>query len=167
MKNRIAKLSLLTFGISTLVYLLWIMGLDWAYSHLLRLGVSFFLAPFEHLSSELAELANGSPEFRLIVDGRKGRFPIEGVILPFVLLFSWQLALIFFTDKIRAIKTGGINLAAFYLLQVFFLLTFINLGTSELLNAMKESLVHSFGIFAVFFIIKDILWFRLHQKPVS
>ena len=119
------------------------------------------------MSAELAELANENPEFSLIIDGRKGRFAIEGVILPFVLLVGWQIALLFVTNTKKAAKTGGINLGVFYLLQVLFLLTFINQGTSEILNVLKESLIHSFGIFAVFFIIKDIIWFGLHKPETK
>lgn len=155
---------LLVIVISAVLLLIWINGLDYVYAQILSLFTNIFL--FVSPSTSLA-VENKSDELYFIVEtlinGRKGTYPQKAglIILPFVMMLTWQILLFINLPWRKALRSTIENLAIFMLIQVIYLLILTGYYKSDMDKFFFHLLIDSFYIFGLFLIVKDAIRYRL------
>jgi hypothetical protein len=149
---------------SSLVLYLWFLGLNKIYGHALIFGTNLFLSPFPNIFLEMSPDSE-SPVFLVnsIIEGRTGQYPQNGklILLPFVMILTWQILLFFNLTSKDAIRSALENILIFYFLQVIFLILLTQFYNSAIVRFIYNLLSDSFYIFALFLILKDAIRLRL------
>ena len=149
---------------SALILVVWFRGLDWIYGKTLTFGANACLIFSENTSVGM-KLVNDSPSFlvKTIVDGKKASFPQKAdlILLPFVMILTWQILLFFNIDRKKAIRSAIENLVAFYIIQVIYVLLLTGYYGAPFVKFIYDLLMDSFYIIVLFLIIKDTFKFGL------
>jgi len=155
---------LLVIGISAVLLLLWINGLNMVYAKILSAltNVVLFVSPstsigVEDRSGELYFLVE------TMINGRKGNFPQKAglIILPFIMMLTWQILLFINIDWRKAMRSTIENLAIFIGIQVIYLLILTGYYNNSTDKFFFHLLIDSFYIFGLFLIVKDALRYQL------
>ncbi len=146
------KIGLLIL-ISLVLYVLWIVGLEQWYAHLLYGGSKLLLSPFGNITPVLkTELAH--PDFCVAV-GKEGYcMQLELFGLSILLLLAWFIMKIFTAGK-KVIKRALITLFIFYCIQILVMSTLALYDLSVIIQQINNALRQGFAIIAVFIIIYD------------
>lgn len=155
---------LIVIGASLALLVLWFNGLDYLYAQLLRLGANIFLI-FSGDTHVGLKMADGAPTFLVetMVQGRKGTYPQKAdlILLPFIMILTWQILLFFNLPKKYAVSSAWQNLLIFYLVQVVYVILLTAYYNSSGVKFFYDLLMDSFYIIALFLIIKDAFRFDL------
>lgn len=147
----------------SILYFLWGRGLEKAYAHSLKTGVNVCFAAKKDVKAEIKE-DNGKLMMYLYYDKSGWREPLETIILPFIVLLSWQIFVFFHANAKKAAKIGGRNLLIFFSIQVLFLLLLYGMNSSDTAVFLFRLLKNSFGIVVLFMIIWDIIELEISFK---
>ncbi len=149
---------------SALLLILWFRGLDWVYAKALTFGANVCLI-FSDDTSVSMKMSGNSPTFivKTIIDGKKGSFPqkAELILLPFIMVLTWQILLFFNIDRRKAIRSAIENLLVFYIIQVIYLLLLTGYYGSPAVKFIYDLLLDSFYIIVLFLIVKDTFKYGL------
>lgn len=149
---------------SALLLIVWSKGLDYAYGKLLTFGANACLVVSPHTSVSL-KVVNDAPNFvvKTIVDGKKGQFPQKAdlILLPLIMVLTWQILLFFNIDRKKAIHSAIENLAIFYVIQVIYVLLLTGYYRSSTVKFIYDLLIDSFYIIVLFLIVKDTFKYGL------
>ena len=159
---------ILVVVISAGLLFLWNHGLDWVYARILTLltNIFLFVSPTTSLGVE-----SRSDDIYFIVEtlinGRKGTYPQKGglIILPFVMMLTWQILLFINIPRRKALRSTIENLSIFMAIQVIYLLILTGYYKSETDRFFFHLLIDSFYIFGLFLIVKDAIRYRLIKIP--
>jgi hypothetical protein len=156
-RNKIFLLIL----ISIIIFSAWELGLERIYEKTL-VGITNTTLPVlkKDTRIELEEIPNKDTyQFRVYtrVHGRFGNYPQEtgGLMEPFVIVLSWQLFLFFLLHYKTALKLLVINLIAFILIQVIFLVLLTGYYNSAIQQFLFDMMLDNFYIVALILVIKD------------
>jgi hypothetical protein len=149
---------------SAILVAAWFKGLDWIYAKTLTVGANVCLV-FDEDTSVSLKMVNNSPSFivNTMIDGRKGSFPQKAdlILLPFVMILTWQILLFFNIDRKQATRSAIENLVAFYIVQVIYLLLLTGYYDSPVTKFIYDLLMDSFYIIVLFLIVKDTFKYGL------
>lgn len=155
---------LLVIGISAVLLLLWLAGLNWVYAKFLNILANIFLFFAQDTSLHLEKL-NGEINYivETVIDGKKGSYPQKAglIILPFVMMLTWQILLFINIHWRKALRSAIENLSAFVLIQVIYLLILTGYYNSSTDKFFFHLLIDSFYIIGLFLIVKDAIRYRL------
>jgi len=159
---------LLVIGISAVLLLIWINGLNWIYANFVKFITDIFLFFSDKTSLSLRKEGN---EIYFIVDtvinGKKGTYPQKAglIILPFIMMLTWQILLFINLPWRKALRSTIENLSIFILVQVIYLLILTGYYKSSTDKFFFHLLIDSFYIIGLFLIVKDAVRFRLIGLP--
>jgi hypothetical protein len=155
---------LLVVVISAALLVLWINGLNWVYAKILNFITNIFLF-FSSNTSLSVEDRSGEIYFVVdtVIEGKKGTYPQKAglIILPFVMMLTWQILLFINIAWRKALRSTIENLSAFILVQVIYLLILTGYYESNADKFFFHLLIDSFYIIGLFLIVKDALRFKL------
>ena len=155
---------IIVIATSAIILVVWFKGGDWVYGKMLTTGANVCLVFSENTSVSL-ELVNDAPSFlvKTIVDGKKASFPqkAELILLPFIMILTWQILLFFNIERKKAIRSALENLIVFYIVQVVYVLLLTGYYGSPLVKFVYDLLMDSFYIIVLFLIVKDTFKFGL------
>jgi len=102
------------------------------------------------------------------IQGRVGNYPQEtgGLLMPFVIILTWQLFLFFVIKRKDALKLFGVNVAVFVSIQIMFLVFLTNYYNSQVQKFMFEMMLDNFYIVAIILVIKDNIIFPVFKRNV-
>ncbi len=163
------KLKITTLvGITMVVFAIW------------QLGFEKYHAKFILTSANVLYKITGSKKFfefekidgksyfwaHTIVEGRKAKFnqKIGSVLQPTVMILAWQLFLFLVMAWRKALRLLLVNLGAFVILQVVFLLQLMGYHTSATQRFLYEFFISSFYVIALVFIIKDQYLYQVFKR---
>ena len=122
-----------------------------------------------HITLE-KEAGKNEDQFRVYtrVQGRIGNYPQEtgGLLMPFVIVLTWQSFLFFVIKRKDALKLLGINVAVFVSIQIMFLVFLTNYYNSPIQKFMFEMMLDNFYIVAIILVIKDNIIFPVFKRNV-
>jgi len=158
-----AKKIFILIGIVTGFYILWILGLQYVYAHLLKIGATIFGTIFGlGAKAQIGATPDGHIDFQLnVADKGLAHLPLEPVILPVVLILAWQIFLFIYLKRRTALKLLGINFGVFFVIQIIYVLLLADWGKTAFINSVKETLLHAFGIIVLILIIKDNIFHKI------
>jgi hypothetical protein len=149
---------------SAILLVLWFNGLNWIYAKLVNLGVNICLLFSSHTSVHL-KMDKGVPTYivKTLIEGKKGSYPQEAalILLPFVLILTWQILLFFNLQWKKARRSAIENILIFYVLQVIYLVLLTGYYNSPTVKFIYNLFMDSFYIFGLFLIAKDTFRYRL------
>jgi hypothetical protein len=164
MRQKIYVNVIIVILTSAILLIVWFRGLDYAYAKLLQVGANVCLAFSPDTSVDL-KLRNDTPTFfvKTVIEGKKGEFPQKAnlILLPFIMILTWQILLFFNLDRKKALRSAGENLIAFYIVQVIYLLLLTGYYKSGTAKFLYDLLLDSFYIIILFLIVKDTFKFGL------
>lgn len=164
MRQKKAINILIVIVTSGLLLIVWLNGLDWLYAQLLRIGVNIALL-FSPDTRVGLKLEDDVPTFIVytIIDGKKGHFPQKAdlIILPFIMILTWQILLFFNLKRKYAIRSAIENIVIFYIIQLVFVLLLTEYKNSTVIKFIYDLLIDSFYIIALFLIVKDSFKYEL------
>jgi hypothetical protein len=159
---------LLVIGISAILLIIWINGLNWVYAKILAFVTNILLFVSENTSLSVED-RSGEVYFIVdtLIDGRKGSYPQKAglIILPFVMMLTWQALLFINIHWRKALRSTIENLLIFILIQVIYLLILTGYYESDTDKFFFHLLIDSFYIFGLFLIVKDTIRYRLIKLP--
>lgn len=157
--------------ISVTTFTGWVMGIEVVYTKVLlgttNIGLSLFS---EDTRIDLEETVGMKEPYQFkvhtVIDGRKGSYPQEigGMLQPFVIILSWQLFLFFVLNAKTAVKSLGVNIGIFLIIQSVFLILLTNYYSSETAKYIYTLLLDSFYIVALVLIIKDNMYYGVFRN---
>jgi hypothetical protein len=157
---------ILVIGISIVLLIIWVNGLNWVYAKILAGISNIFLSGSSSIG---LEKQSGKVYFivNTLIEGRKGSFPQEAtlIILPFIMMLTWQILLFVNISWRKAMRSTAENLGAFILVQVIYLFILTGYYKSDADKFFFHLLVDSFYIIGLFLIVKDAIRFRLIGVP--
>lgn len=160
-----AKKILLLLGIITVLYVFWLIGLDMLYAYVLAFFSDIFSAILQLEADSSIVTSGGHIELAMTVTGKgTAHLPLDPLIMPTVILLSWQIFLFFQLDKKKALYGLLKNFGIFFLLQIIYVLLIVDWGQTVWINSIKETFLHAFGIVVLFIIIKDCIVNRIFIK---
>lgn len=153
---------------SALLVAVWFRGVDWVYARAVTIGANVCLV-FSDDTSVSLKMANKSPNFvvKTVIDGKKGSYPQKAdlILLPFIMILTWQILLFFNVERKKAIRSAIENLLAFYLVQVIYVLLLTGYYGSSTIKFVYDLLMDSFYIIVLFLIVKDTFKLGLIHVP--
>jgi hypothetical protein len=159
---------LLIIGISGVLLLIWINGLNWVYAQFLAFVTDIFLFFSNNTTLSLKRDTN---EIYFVVDtvinGKKGTYPQKAglIILPFIMMLTWQILLFINLNWRKALRSTIENLSVFVVVQVIYLLILTGYYNSSAEKFFFHLLIDSFYIIGLFLIVKDAVRFKLIAIP--
>ena len=164
MRQKIIINILIVIGASVLLLIFWFNGFDWLYAQMLRLGANILLV-FSNDTHIGLKIVDNAPTFIVdtIVQGRKGSYPQKAdlILLPLVMVLTWQILLFFNLPIKNAIRSAVENLLAFYIIQVIYVVLLTAYYNSAAIKFVYDLLMDSFYIIALFLIVKDAFKYEL------
>ena len=149
----------------------WQYGLETAYAKTLVGATNISLGVFTndtHIEYEKIPKQENLYQFRVYtkIDGRKGNYPQEtgGILQPFVIILSWQIFLFLALKKRDALKSMGVNIGVFFLIQIIFLMLLTGYYTSTIQQFLFDIMLDSFYIVALILVIKDNLLYGVFSR---
>jgi hypothetical protein len=153
------KKAAILIGLSLAVTALWFGGLHILYARLLTFLANSLLGAAGSEGGIALIQDDGEWLFRVrvVIGGRLGYFNqrLQTLLLPSVMMLSWQAFTPWFMTRRRALASAGINLGLFVLAQVIFLLLLTGFHTSDTARFFYNLLMDSFYILALLLIILD------------
>ncbi len=167
MKQKVYINALIILVSSVLLLLLWFNGLSWLYAKILSAGANIVLV-FSESTSVAVKIDHNVTNFIVttLIDGRKGTYPqkVDNIMLPFIMILTWQILLLFNLPLKRALRSMAENLILFYFFQLIFLLLLTDYYNSSIVKFIYDLLLDSFYIIALFIIIKDTYRYQLIKR---
>jgi len=164
MRQKIIINILIVIGASLLLLIFWFNGFDWLYAQMLRLGANILLV-FSNDTHIGLKIVDNAPTFIVdtIVQGRKGSYPQKAdlILLPLVMVLTWQILLFFNLPIKNAIRSAVENLLAFYIIQLIYVVLLTAYYNSAAIKFVYDLLMDSFYIIALFLIVKDAFKYEL------
>jgi hypothetical protein len=164
MKQKIWVNVIIVIVSSALLLIVWSRGLDYAYGKMLTFGANTCLV-FSPQTKVSLKMVNDAPNFvvKTIVDGKKGQFPQKAdlILLPLIMVLTWQILLFFNIDRKKAIRSAIENLVIFYIIQVIYVLLLTGYYKSSTIQFIYDLLIDSFYIIVLFLIVKDTFRYGL------
>ena len=164
MRQKIIINILIVIGASLLLLIFWFNGFDWLYAQMLRLGANILLV-FSNDTHIGLKIVDNAPTFIVdtIVQGRKGSYPQKAdlILLPLVMVLTWQTLLFFNLPIKNAIRSAVENLLAFYIIQLIYVVLLTAYYNSAAIKFVYDLLMDSFYIIALFLIVKDAFKYEL------
>ncbi len=149
----IKKISIL-FGSSMALFILWLMGLEKIYAHILYYGTSAILSPFSSVTPVLKS-DQAHPDFCVAV-GKEGYcMELELFGLSIIVMISWYILLVALLKNKTILLTALKHIGLFYLLQIFTMATLALYDYGSFFQQANNALRQSFIIIALLFIIWD------------
>jgi hypothetical protein len=159
---------LLVIGISAVLLIIWIYGLNWVYAKFINFVTDIFLF-FSRDTTLSLKKENGEIYFvvNTLIDGKKGTYPQKAglIILPFIMMLTWQILLFINIHWRKALRSTIENLSVFVLVQVIYLLILTGYYNSGVEKFFFHLLIDSFYIIGLFLIVKDAVRFKLIDLP--
>ena len=159
---------LLVIGISAVLLLIWVNGLNWIYAKFINFVADIFL--FFSSNTDLS-VKNQNGELYFVVDtlinGKKGTYPQKAglIILPFIMMLTWQILLFINIHWRKALRSAIENLSIFVVVQVIYLLILTGYYNSGAEKFFFHLLIDSFYIIGLFLIVKGAIRFKLIELP--
>lgn len=142
-----------------LVSLLWFMGAQVLYAHLLAFLSNIFLGAFGSDASVSLEALNGQHLFRVstTIDGRTGSYPqeLQSLLYPAIIVLSWSLFLLFSAGFKRALRSTSWCLLPFLVIHMIFLLLLTGYYSSGVARFLYDILRESLFVIAITLVIVD------------
>jgi hypothetical protein len=164
MRQKIIINILVVVVASALLLFLWFNGLDWLYAQMLRIGANILLV-FSSDTNVGLNVFDGAPTFivETVIDGRKGTYPQKAdlILLPFIMILTWQILLFFNLDRRKAIRSSIENILVFYIIQLIYVVLLTAYYNSSLIKFFYDLLMDSFYIIALFLIVKDAFKYEM------
>jgi hypothetical protein len=163
----IKKIIILLSG-SLFFFILWNLGFEKIYAHILMFGSSAVLSPFSNITTVL-QLDQQHPDFCLAI-GKDGYcMQLQLFSLSIVVLLSWYTLLLIINFSKKMVLIALKHLAIFYLLQILTMSTLALYDYGIIFRQLNDALRQSFIIIAMVFIIWDnyllgIFKFKLKSK---
>jgi hypothetical protein len=159
---------LLVIGISAILLVIWVNGLNWIYAKFINFVADIFL--FFSSNTDLSvKYQNGELYFVVdtLINGKKGTYPQKAglIILPFIMMLTWQILLFINIHWRKALRSTIENLSIFVVVQVIYLLILTGYYNSGAEKFFFHLLIDSFYIIGLFLIVKDSVRFKLIELP--
>lgn len=149
----IKKISIL-LGSTIGLFVLWLLGFEKVYAHILKFGASIILAPFSNVTPVL-KTAQDHPDFCVAV-GKEGYcMELELFGLSIIVMLSWYILLLSLERTKKMLLIAGKHLFIFYLLQILTMASLALYEYGAFFQQMNNALRQSFIIIALVFIIWD------------
>jgi hypothetical protein len=159
---------LLVIGISAVLLVIWINGLNWIYAKFINFVADIFLFFSSNTNLSLKK-ENGELYFVVdtLINGKKGTYPQKAglIILPFIMMLTWQILLFINIHWRKALRSTIENLSVFVMVQVIYLLILTGYYNSSTEKFFFHLLIDSFYIIGLFLIVKDAVRFKLIDLP--
>ncbi len=163
-RNKIILLLL----ISVLVFIGWQAGMEIAYARVLVATSNVGLSIVKKHTKIKLEETNGKYEFQahVLINGKRAHYPQEtgSIMQPFVIILSWQIFLFLALQWKKALKSFGVNVVIFVLVQMIFLILLTGYYDSTAQQLFYDIMLDSFYVVAVVLIIKDNLLYPVFRK---
>jgi len=144
---------------SLVIAVLWFAGLEMVYARVLVFSTNVVIGIGSSDTEITIEEAAGVKQFRVFktIQGQRGSFSQKfgSLLIPAVMIFSWQLFTAFFLKRRRALASTGTNFGIFFAFQILFLLLLTGVHTSGFARFINELFLDSFYIVALAIIIID------------
>ncbi len=169
MSNRLIIRSVTLFIITTMVFMsLWLNGLEVAYARVIVFSANSVLSIAGSESNITIEKEDDGHFFRVrrLIDGKWANYPqmFDTLLLPFVMILSWQVFSAFYRKQKHFLRSAGINIFFFLALQTCFLLLLTVYYTSSVSKYLYDVMLDSFYIIAMGIIIIDYIRYPLLTK---
>ena len=149
----------------TIMYLLWLFGLEKIYAWLLNLVINAILV-VSVVRTEI-QMESGHPAIYWFFNESGDMWwkePLETIIFPMVILLSWQIFIFFHIHYKKSLRLFIRNFSVFFILQVIYLFTIYGFPFSETAKFIFRLLKNSFGIIVLFMILIDIIVLKINFK---
>lgn len=158
-KFGLGKKIALLMAIITVMTLIWFSGFEVFYARIL-VGASNVTLGMAGRESTIEVADDGETYFfrvTTIIEGRRGSYPqiFGALLLPVVMVISWQIFMAFFLKRKRWIKYTLINMGIFMAVQMVFLLLLTAYYTSDTARYLYDMMMDSFYIVALAVILVD------------
>lgn len=159
MKFGLGKKTALLIAIITVMTVIWFSGFEVFYARFL-VGISNVTLDITGRESTIEVADDGETFFfrvTTIIEGRRGSYPqvFGALLLPVVMVISWQIFMAFFLKRKRWIKYTLINMGVFMAVQMIFLLLLTAYYTSDTARYLYDMMMDSFYIVALAVILVD------------
>lgn len=155
------KKILLLLGIAMITSTLWFSGLETVYARVLVFSSNIILDLGNRETRLSIQEENNIHLFRVHtrIEGRKANYSQKfgSLLIPTVMILSWQMFSAFYLKRKKAIQSSLFNLGILLLLQIIFLLFLTIYHSSSAAKYLYDMMMDSFYIFALFLIIVDNL----------
>lgn len=159
MKYGLAKKTGLLVAIIMVVTAIWFSGFEPFYARFLTGTTNVVLGLGGRETRVEVEKQEEKTFFvvQTIIEGRRASYPqvLGPLLLPVVMILSWQIYMAFFLKRKRWIRYTLINFGLFLSLQVLFLLLLTAYYTSDAARYIYDMMMDSFYIFALIIILAD------------
>ena len=159
MKFGLAKKIGLLLAVILVVTAVWFSGLEPLYAKFLAGTTNMVLGMGGRETRVEVEEQESTYLFQVhtIIEGRRGSYPqvLGPLLLPVVMILSWQIYMAFFLGRKRWLKFTLVNFGLFLSLQVFFMLLLTAYYTSGAAKYTYDMMMDSFYIFALIIILAD------------
>jgi hypothetical protein len=153
------KKVLLLLTIAIVASVLWFSGMETLYARALVFSTNVVLDMGGRETRLSIEKEKNIYKFRVHtrIEGRKASYiqKFGALLIPTVMLLTWQLFSAFYLKKKKALQSSIFNLGILLLLQMVFLLFLTIYHTSSVAKYLYDMMMDSFYIFALFLIIVD------------
>ena len=158
LQKLLKKLGLL-LATSLLFAILWFVGLEMVYARVLVFSTNTVITMTGGDSEIKIEEMNGKHHFRVFktIDGVRGSYVQQfgSLLIPVVMIFSWQLFTAFYLKRRRALSSSALNFGVYLAIQVIFMLLLTGFHTSSVAKFINILFLDSFYIVALAIIIID------------
>ncbi len=150
---------LILLGSALLVTAIWMLGAEVVYARIMTFVSNVLLSLGGSGSTIAVEQEAGEYLFRVhfMLDGQQASFPqkIQTLLLPTIIILSWQLFIAFVSSWKHFLSSAKWNISLFFGFQMLFLLLLTAYYQSTLAAFIYDMLMESFYVIAVVIIIID------------
>lgn len=148
------KKIIILIVVSLVLYILWIIGMEQLYAHMLYGGAKLLLSPFGNITPVLkTDLLH--PDFCVAV-GKEGYcMQLELFGLSILLLVAWFIMRVMTIGTRKVLLHALAILAVFYLLQVLVMCSLALYDWGVIVQQANNAMRQGFAILAIFIILYD------------
>ena len=150
---------MILLGSALLVTAIWMLGAEAVYARVMTFISNIILWLVGSGKSIALEQEAGEYLFRVhfMLDGQQASFPqkVQTLLLPTIIILSWQLFIAFVSTKKHFLSAAKWNISIFLGFQILFLLLLTEYHDSSLAAFIYDMLLESFYVIAVVIIIID------------
>lgn len=139
---------------SLALFILWIIGLEKVYAHILKFGASIILSPFSNVTPVL-KTGQGHPDFCVAIGQDGYCMQLELFGLSIIVILSWYILMVALDHSKKMIFIAVKHILIFYLLQILTMSTLALYDYGSFFQQANDALRQSFIIIAMVFIIWD------------
>jgi len=148
------KKIIILLSSSISLFILWIIGLEKIYAHILKFGASILLSPFSNVTPVL-KADQTHPDFCVAVGQDGYCMQLELFGLSIIVILSWYILLVALDHSKKMILIALKHILLFYLLQILTMSTLALYDYGSFFQQANDALRQSFIIIAMVFIIWD------------